>query len=267
MDKDPYNDPDNVLDRVHHREAEHETAGFDSLHQRSPAEIVSEREEMDADEAARAAAEREALRSELFAAMLDYLFAAGPDPRDVRARIEACLESFHPTLHLQIGGPTEWADGDEIEATLRKHAPAIRRLQSVATANASLYQWSAALEAEADQVTINRTLKGLAGHLAREEKTWKNLTAAAFAVAKALRAELLAGMSLADIAVLCGDGGGRATPSNRGKRLVNRPIEENTQRPAQLHYQKNASTIEKYRAAQKGNHNRRKQPQRKRKAS
>lgn len=77
-----------------------------------------------------------------------------------------------------------------------------------------------------------------------------------YAVLKAVRPDLLGGMSLEDIAVLSGDSG-RATPMERIKRIYEKPLKAAGMKGTKAPHQKNASTAEKCSAAQKGNRNRR----------
>jgi hypothetical protein len=82
------------------------------------------------------------------------------------------------------------------------------------------------------------------------------MTASAYGLAKALRPDLLGGMSLADIAVLCGDKG-RATPQARIKRQVTDLMAEFFGRPQRVHFQKGVGASRACAAAQAGNRNRR----------
>ena len=75
------------------------------------------------------------------------------------------------------------------------------------------------------------------------------------ATVKAIKPELLGNMSCEDLAILCDDGG-RATVSNRVKRLYSRFLEGHGAKVTKARFQKSAAAVERYRAAQKGNKNR-----------
>lgn len=87
-----------------------------------------------------------------------------------------------------------------------------------------------------------------------------------YAVAKAVAPDLIADMSLEDLAVLCADGG-RATPSARIKRVYNRYIEERGGGVRHAHFQKSPTTVKKYAKAQAGNNNRKKNQRKRRRKS
>jgi len=76
------------------------------------------------------------------------------------------------------------------------------------------------------------------------------------AMVKAIKPELLGGMSLEDLAVLCDDKG-RATVSARVKRIYTRFLEGHGAKVTKARFQKSEAAVAKYRAAQKGNQNRR----------
>lgn len=81
------------------------------------------------------------------------------------------------------------------------------------------------------------------------------------AVVKAIRPELLLKMSCAQIAVLCNDGrgrtsDGRATVSERTKRLFEEPIKRVGMRGHKASFQKTATASTNYSASQQGNQNR-----------
>jgi hypothetical protein len=72
-----------------------------------------------------------------------------------------------------------------------------------------------------------------------------------FALAKAVRPELLGDMSLEDISIICADGG-RATVSARIQRIYNAPLARAGMPEARASFQKSGT----YAAAQRGNSNR-----------
>jgi hypothetical protein len=74
-----------------------------------------------------------------------------------------------------------------------------------------------------------------------------------FALAKSVRPELIADMSLDDISIICADGG-KATVSARIKRIYNGTLEKAGAKGAAAAFQKRGN----YAAAQAGNTNRRK---------
>ena len=81
-------------------------------------------------------------------------------------------------------------------------------------------------------------------------------------IAKAVRPKCVLNASLAQLAVLCDDGkglhetDGRATVSDRIKRLFEEPIRKAGMRGCKAGFQKNQSAVESYSDAQKGNQNR-----------
>lgn len=94
-----------------------------------------------------------------------------------------------------------------------------------------------------------------------------------YAVAKAIRPQVILNMSLADLAVLCGDGergarvdtpagpgqrktDGRATQSARMKRLIEAPIKKLGMKGFKSSYEKDESAVEAYSESAKDNKNR-----------
>lgn len=219
-------------------------------------------EEMDGED--HATRERSALRSEIFSGFVEYLFADGPEPECVRARIEGFFKSFHPKLAASIKGPREWVDPETVRGVLTKakYAAHLRAEKDAAKSRGALSTWIRELEAEFDLDCVWETLVALIGFMVSEGKTWRIVTAVAYCIAKSLRPNLLAGMSLEDIATLSGDEG-RATPSHRGKRLISRRLKQAGAKATHTHYQKSPEAVEKYRAAQMGNQNRAKKKTRK----
>jgi hypothetical protein len=243
-----------AADRMLFREGNRLTVGVSAYHQLDPSEIAMRMEEFN--EMDHAEVERFALRNEIFSGFAEYLFADGPAPEDVRERIQGFFRSFHPSLAEKIKGPHTWCPPDTVACVLRKYKDKLAAVASEARSRGSLFSWSRELDREVDSEGVRKTLVGLVEFLASEGHTWKHLTAVAYCVAKALRPSLIAGMSLHDIAILSGDEGGRATPSDRGKRLFNRRLEKAGFKGCWSHYQKSPEVTAKYSEAQKGNHNR-----------
>jgi fructose-specific component phosphotransferase system IIB-like protein len=85
-----------------------------------------------------------------------------------------------------------------------------------------------------------------------------------YALAKRARPQCVANMSLADLAILCGEEAkgdrktnGRATQSARLKRLFEKPIKDAKMKGFKAPYQKGASASPAYSESAKGNQNRR----------
>lgn len=245
-----------AADRILFREGNRLTVGASAYHQLDPSEIAMQIEEFD--EMDHAEHERFALRNEIFSGFAEYLFADGPAPADVRDRLQGFFESFHPDLAAKIKGQLTWCPPETVAGVLRKYQEKLAAVASAARSRGSLFSWSRELDRELDFEGVRQTLVGLVEFMASEGHTWRHLTAVAYCVAKALRPSLIAGMSLHDIAILSGDEGGRATPSDRGKRLFNRRLEKAGFKGCWSHYQKSPEVTAKYSEAQKGNHNRKK---------
>jgi hypothetical protein len=249
-------DPTAAADRILFRESHRLTAGASAYHQLDPSEIAMRLEEFDPH--AHAVSERWALRNEIFSGFVEYVFADGPAPSEVRARIEGFFRSFHPDLAERIHGPLQWITPEAVAEVLRKHQVKLAAVADAHRSRGSLHRWNTELEAEIDFESVREMLVELVKFMASEGKDWRRITAVAYCIAKALRPSLIAGMSLHDIALLSGDEGGRATPQNRIKRLFNDRVEAAGFKAIHVHFQKSAAVIEKYRAAQMGNSNRRK---------
>lgn len=243
-----------AMDRLAAREEERLTAGMDALHGMDPSEALMFAEE---DEAAqRLMRERHALQCEIFHGLLDYLFADGPGPIEVRERMEGLLRAFAPTMLPAMTGPTEWADPEAVRDVLRRKAPEARRMMEVAAGRGELSRWVIVLEREEDELTVARTLAELIRYLMSEGARWKAMVAVAYCMAKALRPELIYGMSLEDVARLSGDQGGRATPSARIRRLYNARLTAAGLFASTASFQKGEAACRKYAEAQRGNTNR-----------
>lgn len=229
------------------------TAGATALHALSPAELAMLADDAP-DAAGSAAEERMALRDEVFAGFMEYLFGDGPEPGAVRVRIAGIMGSLAAETAERMHGPEEWSDAAAVGRVLRRHESRLATDGARGRAKLSVWLWE--LAAEDDQECVSSTILHLLGLLVSEGTLWRSAVAMAFALAKALRPQLIGDMSLADIAVLCGDGG-RATPSARGKRLYNARLAGGGAKGSSAPYQKREGTVRKYRDAQQGNKNRR----------
>lgn len=245
-----------AADRLLFRYGDSLTAGASALHGMDPFEIACRMEEQQ-NPAERAETERWALRNEIFSGFVEYVFADGPAPVDVRERLEGFFRSFHPALADKIKGPHVWTDAETVATVLRRHQKKLAAVAAARRSRGSLSGWNAELETEIDFKSVREMLVELVKLVASQGSDWRRITAAAYCIAKALRPALIAGMSLEDIATLSGDKGGRATPQNRTKRIFNDRVEAAGFKAVHVHYQKSASVIEKYREAQMGNTNRR----------
>ena len=245
-----------AADRLVFRYGESLTCGASALHGMDPFEIACRIEEQKNPEE-RAAADRWALRHEIFSGFVEYVFADGPAPKDVRERLEGFFRSFYPELADRIRGEHEWVAPEKVATVLRKHYKKLAAVAAAQRSRGSLSHWNAELELEIDFEGVREMLVELVKLVASQGSDWRRVTAATYCIAKALRPALIAGMSLEDIAILSGDKGGRATPQNRTKRIYNDRVEAAGFKAIHVHFQKSAAVIEKYREAQKGNTNRR----------
>lgn len=250
------NEDHEQIDRALLRNVQRDIRGASAHHGLDPAEICMRMDEWEAAE--HAIRDRASLRNEIFSGFAEYLFADGPAPDAVRARIEGLFQSFAPELVAKIKGPREWVTPEAVAGVLRKksYREKLTAAREAARSRGALYSWSRELDAELDLVCVRETLVGLIAYLVSDGETWRNVTAVAYCIAKALRPYLIADMSLHDIAILSGDGGGRATPGERIKRIYNRRVAAAGAKASQVHFQKAASAVVKYAKAQKGNHNR-----------
>lgn len=255
--KNPPDDDFSKIDRAVFREHARMTAGSSAFHSLDPAEMVMRMEEAAADPGTLTQRERETLRAEVFSGFAEYLFADGPDPREVRRRIQGLFESFTPALLPKIKGPVEWIAPGEAEAILRRYAGKIlAEREAAAGTSGHLGTWMRTLRAERDFDFIRSTIVALVELLLSQGRSWRLATSTAYCLAKALRPHLIAHMPLADIARLSGDLGGRATPTNRIKRLYNRRLEAAEAKGSYIWFQKSASAVAAMSAAQRGNSNR-----------
>lgn len=238
-------DAEGMLDRMLLREAARMTAGASVYHQLDPAELVM-RMEGDAED------DLWTQRSEVLAAWLDYLFGTGPAPWDVLDRLDAFLRDALPELGDRLGDRRKWVEEIRAEMVLRWHLGKLEWSEGE-TAGEKWIALGRLWEADGSGGVLGR----LADFVVGRAGDWRQATAVVYSMAKALRPELIGGMSLEDMAVLCGDGGGRATAQARTKRVFSDEVTAAGFRASQVHFQKSASVVVKYRAAQQGNHNRR----------
>ncbi len=244
-------------------ESGHDIFGISALHRLDPAGMAMKLEEHELDEYL--LAERSALRAEIFCGFLEYLFAEGPAPNVVRERIEGFIFSYSYELGFQIKGEKQWVAPMDVDSVLAqpKYRQRLQECQNAATSRGALSVWVRELKNERDITCVDQTLMALATLMASEGKTWKACTAVAYCIAKSLRPQLIAGMSLHDIAILSGDAGGRATPSDRTRRIVNRRLAAAGAKACSVHFQKPDQAVQKYSTAQLGNKNRAKSKKRK----
>lgn len=231
------------------RECATMTGGADAWHALDPAELCMLAEERGGEQDA--AADREALREEVFSGFMEYLFGDGPDPVCVRLRVSGLLECLAPTDFRMMRGALTWTHRRHVDRVLRRHAG---RLESEG-GRARLSVWLDSLRTETDVVCVGETIGKLIELLTSEGHRWRSTVAMCYALAKALRPHLIGGMSLEDVAVLGGDGG-RATPCARVKRIYNKRVEKAGAKAPLVYYQKTKYAAESYAEAQQGNRNR-----------
>jgi len=238
-----------AFDRKVVREMDRMTSGCSAHHHaRRPDEVAMDHEEENEGETAASA--RDALREEIFAGTCDYTLGAGLHPARIRERMEIVMRRFDLETLRKMRGPHIWWD----------EAAVIKTLDAVASrvgepCYGSLFDLSAKIREEKDQAFVFQSFKGLCGFWTLEGFEWRKAVCAHLAIVKALRSELIGGISLEEISVLCGDKG-KATVSARAKRLFNRRLEAMGMRGTYAHYQKSPAAVEAYRAAQMGNTNR-----------
>lgn len=263
-------DPADTTDyRLRHAQ-NHMTGGGSALWGMDPAEICARMEEESTEHAQR---EREALRDEIFNGLMEYLFADGPEPWSVSARARAYLAAVadhHPSVPVALflslkyqamsnaGEDDFWVEKEKVETALQTYGERFREIRAHLTGKAPLSAWFADLRSEADSETVWDTLRFLSLILFSQGHSSRQITAAAYCLAKTLKPHLIASMSLHTIAILSGDEGGRATPQARCKRIYTLLLEEAGARATRYHHQKSTAHSERCRAAQMGNSNRNK---------
>lgn len=247
---------DYILDRQALRHAARDTYGSPALHGLDPSEILCQIEEATHQPHLAIIHERQALRNEILSGFIEYAFCDGPDPYLVRQRIAGFIASYDPAACHTIKAVADWIQPAHVRFILRKPAYLAKlRENSTPHRETSLAEWHRELAAEIDTECVESTITEIIRLIRSQGSTWRTVVAVAYSLAKALHPHLLAGMSLADIAALCGDKG-RATSGHRTKRIYNRRLEAAGAKSTHVPYQKTETTIAKYKKAQIGNQNR-----------
>lgn len=237
------------MDREVMREMDHLTSGAAAHHrQMRPDEMAMMHEEGEEDERS----DRDRLREEIFSGVCDYTLGAGLHPARIRERMEVVMRRFAPEILPGMRGRGVWWDEQAV----------MRMLDAVAgrvgePCPGMLFSLSAKIREEKDQKFVSQSFNGLCRFWVEEGMDWKRAVSAHLVIVKALRPELIGQMSLEEIAVLCGDKG-KATVSARAKRIFSRRLAEAGSAGTHAHFQKSPEAVAKYRAAQMGNTNRRK---------
>ena len=236
-------------------------SGADAHHALAPDELAMLHEE-----GGEAHSGRDKLREEIFTAVCEHVLAEGPHPARMKERIEGIMRQYNRAVLQRMRTFVRWWDAAALDAVLARHEQALR-LRPRGRRVAFVEALSGKVAEEADGEFVKECFKKLCGLWVSEGHDWKHVVSCHMVVVKALRPELLITvlpdvadsvrmMSLEDLAVICGDKG-KATVSARGKRLLNQRIERAGGHGCYAHYQKSASAVARYRAAQMGNHNRR----------
>lgn len=234
-----------VLDRQVLREMDRLTSGSASHHRAmQPDEFAMMNEE------AAGSISPDHLREEIFAGVCSYTLAAGFHPGKVRARMEILMKRFAPEIFPTMKGRETWWDDAAVNEIIIKLADKVE-----APCFASLFSLSGKIREEMDQKFVYRSFNQLCRFWVEDGCDWKRALSAHFVIIKSLKPELIGQMSLEDMAVLCGDKG-KATVSARAKRIFNRRLESVGMQGTHAHFQKSPEAVEKYRAAQMGNSNR-----------
>ena len=253
-----------VLDRQALEEYGRMTGGLDAHHALAPDELAMMHEE-----GGERDGERDALREEIFSGVCAYTMAKGAHPLAVMERMRALMERFGAdTLKKMPVGSGNWWDEAEVGEVCRKFEEARKRSGGEDETSAFLLSVSKKIREEGDEFFVFQSFRGLCRFWICEGTSWKAAVGVHMALLKTLRPSLLTVMerrngndvpvmmSLDDIAVLCGDAG-KATVSARIKRVFNRKLEAQGMLGCFAHFQKSPEAVERYRAAQKGNTNRR----------
>jgi hypothetical protein len=237
-----------AIDRRVLRDFERITSGSDFHHLRRPDELAILHEEGSSLED-----ERDALREEIFAASCDFALSGGPHPLHVMQRIMSLMKRFDIETYRRMGDVKPWWNAEEVNKVLQGYYTRTGRQVE----DLLLHTITKKITEEDDHKFVFQSFKGLCKFLVSEGYEWKKVVAVQFSIVKALRPFLLGSMSLEDIAVLSGDSG-RATVCARVKRLFNKRLEAQGMLGTFAHFQKSPESVERYRAAQRGNHNRNK---------
>lgn len=245
---DTEHDESEVIDWQLGRDLERITSGAASHHRaKQPDEEAMEHEEGGSSPAEA----RDALREELFAYTCDYTLGAGLHPEKIREKIEAMMRRFDPETLMRMRGSKRWWDEQSLMEMLDRYEGKVDSPQY-----GMLFEVSRKIKEEQDERFVYQSYRGLCGYWTMDGYEWRKAVCAHLVMVKALRPGLIGGMSLEDIAVICGDKG-KATVSARAKRLISKRLEAMGMRATYAHYQKSAEAVESYRAAQMGNTNRR----------
>ncbi len=255
-----------VIDRKMAQEMGHLTSGAAAHHAMQPDQLAMMHEE--GGEANFLRSDRDRLREEIFTAVCEHTMAEGPHPVSMKMRIESVMRQFNRQVLYGMGQFAPWWDSQALDDVLRRYEEALR-LRPKEDFMPFLMTVSEKIRAEKDQDFVKHSFRELCEFWVSDGPRWQSVIACNLVMVKALRPELLpiigpgAGvdavkmMSLEDLAVISGDAG-KATVSARGKRIFSRKLEQSGAVGVYAHYQKSASAVESYRAAQKGNQNRRK---------
>lgn len=239
-----------AMDREVMREMDRTTSGADAHHRAlRPDEEAMMHEEGHMEDAQ---ATRDALREEIFAGVCDYTVSGGLHPAKVRERMETVMRRFAPEIYPAMRGGYVWWDEAQVMKTLDALAGRVG-----APCAASLFSLSGKIREEKDQKFVFQSFNRMCQFWVEEGCEWKKALSAHLVIMKALRPELIGQMSLEEIAVLCGDKG-KATVSARAKRIFSRRLASAGMQGTHAHFQKSPEAVEKYRAAQMGNTNRKK---------
>lgn len=222
------------------------------------------------------------LRGEVFHGLMGYIFADGPHPVDVVRRFYAALRGAEwprlqevPAVYYVelidgavggirsdvlaagytaiMGADGAGSYGAEVESLMARSGERIEHYRQFREGYYPLADLLAVMSE--DGVSAEVFFHGLFGFFTKKGVDALSVLKMVYVVAKALKEDLIAGMSLESLAVLTGDGG-RATVSSRIIREYNRFIESEEGKVMKAHFQKTASVCDKYAAAQMGNKNR-----------
>lgn len=259
------------------RENRHLVAGGCHGHViKTPSELLEEKEEglppMNSSQ----------LRSEVFWGLLGYAFADGPHPVEVLARFYAAVrgaqwgrlhkvpeEYFRVLVDDAVGvdralvyerGYALIAGEDRAEQYQKKVEHQLERnREKIARSRlfrSGCFPLASLLMAESeDGVQAGVYFAGLFDFVMKHGTDALSTLRMLYVVVKALKEELIGGMSLHSLAALSCDKG-RQTTSARVLRDYNRFVEGDSGVIVKAPYQKSEKTVQKYREAQKGNKNR-----------
>jgi len=237
------------------------TAGAAAYHGRDPRQALEALEAVPEDHL-----EQWVRRDEAYNGLMEWVFAAGPDPRRVARRLGQLAKLASPAL---VACEAWWPKnverpwdgrGAEVEEVLRGVTRRRRQRYGGGAAGDSQRAWQYWESlCELGRDTVRRVMRWwwAAG------PTPVHPVRRVLGIAKASKPWLVHDMSLEEIAVL-GLDGGRATVSARVMRDYNGTIEEHTSAKIRAPFQKTFSAAANMAAAQKGNTNRKTRPGRRR---